>query len=392
MYDFSPKVKAWISPQDVETQALEQLHNLSSHPFLYKHVAVMPDCHLGKGATIGSVIATDGAIIPAAVGVDIGCGMIAVETSLNSSALPDNLDELHHSIGRSIPCGPGGNNQKQTDTAEERIHRLHISMSDRVDTDRLCKKWTMQLGSLGGGNHFIEVCLDERDVVWVVLHSGSRGVGNILANQHIKVAKGIMNTYRISLADQDLAYLVEGTPEFDGYMSDLIWCQSYALANREEMMDRVMKDLRYFLKLSSLTALERQRINCHHNFTQKENHFKKNVWLTRKGAIQMRKDMLGVIPGSMGTSSYIVRGIGNPMAFDSAPHGAGRAMSRRKAREKFTQDDLVEAMKGITASTREALVDEHPGAYKDIDKVIANSSELVTVEHKLRQILNVKGD
>jgi len=349
----------------------------------------MPDCHLGKGATVGSVIATQGAIIPAAVGVDMGCGLIAVKTKFFAKDLPDNLEETRVGIERRIPLGAGGRNNKITDSANNRISALH-NKGDYTTTDN----WHAQLGSLGSGNHFIEISLDEGDQVWVVLHSGSRGIGNKLAQKHIKIAQKLMDENFITLKDRDLAYLPESNPAFGAYITDLLWAQEFALLNREEMMDRVMTELSYlfFKENGHQQEIELERINCHHNFTQQENHFNQNVWLTRKGAIQMKQGQKGVIPGSMGTRSYIVSGLENKMAYHSAPHGAGRRFSRNEAFKRFTMEDFEKAMVGIECRHSEKLIDELPMAYKSIDEVMENSKELVHIEHELRQVVNVKGD
>lgn len=391
MYELNDRVKTWLPPEQIEPAAQAQIHNVAGMPFVFKHVAVMPDCHLGKGATVGTVIATKGAIIPAAVGVDVGCGMVAVRTKFSAGQLPDDLRALRQGIERRIPLGAGGANRKITETAAARISSLR-SLA-RVDYARF-SDWTAQLGSLGSGNHFIEVCLDETDQVWLVLHSGSRGVGNRVADSHIKTAQRMMQADRVRLPDRDLAYLSEETPEFEAYMRDLLWAQEYARLNREEMMDRVLTEVSYafFGEDGHQQEIELERINCHHNFTQRENHFGQNVWITRKGAIQMQEGQKGVIPGSMGTRSYIVSGLGNPDAFHSAPHGAGRRFSRGEARRRFTMADFETAMQGIECRHSAQLIDELPMAYKDIDEVMENSRELVRVEHTLRQVLNVKGD
>jgi tRNA-splicing ligase RtcB len=352
----------------------------------------MPDCHFGKGSTVGSVIPTSGGIIPAAVGVDIGCGMIAVETIFNGNQLPDNLKAVETGIERRIPLGAGAKNKKITASAGSRIERLE-HQSQGVNYSKY-SGWHEQLGTLGSGNHFIEVCLDESSHVWLVLHSGSRGVGNQIASYHIKVAQKLMETSKVELRDRDLAYLPENSGQFRTYMRDLLWAQDFALANREEMMDRAMAELSLIMykEAGHEKQMEKQRINCHHNFTQMENHFGKNMWITRKGAIQMMEGQRGVIPGSMGTRSYIVSGLGNPFSYNSAPHGAGRRMSRSKARKQFTMEDLKKSMEGVTARLRPELIDEIPGAYKDIDEVMDNSKELVKIEHTLKQIVNIKGD
>ena len=391
MYQYNPKIVAFLPPETIEPQALQQLINTSESPVLANHLAVMPDCHYGKGSTVGSVIPTVGGIIPAAVGVDIGCGMIAVETIFSASQLPDNLDSIETGIERRIPLGAGAKNSKISASAALRIE--HLSEKATVDY-RSFAGWHEQLGTLGSGNHFVEVCLDEAQRVWLVLHSGSRGVGNRLAGHHIKIAQKLMALYKVALKDRDLAYLPEETQEFKDYIRDLLWAQDYALANREEMMDRAMAEFSFtmYREAGHEQAIPKQRINCHHNFTQLEHHFGQDMWITRKGAIQMKQGQLGVIPGSMGTRSYIVSGLENPMSYHSAPHGAGRRMSRNKARETFTMQDLEQAMEGVTARLRPQLIDEIPGAYKNIDEVMEHSKDLVKIEHTLKQIVNVKGD
>jgi len=382
------KIIAFLDPETIEEAAKQQLFNIARLPFIFRHVAVMPDCHLGKGATVGSVIATKGAVVPAAVGVDIGCGMIAVKTAASANHLPDNLKDLRDGIEKRVPSGFAVN-QHMTVSARDRATMLNLkSMRDYDEVD---PKWPKAIGSLGGGNHFIEICLDEDDYVWIVLHSGSRGIGNKIARFHMDAAKDCMKKWHIELADRDLAYLPEKTPEYIAYMRDLKWAQDFALANREEMMDRVLVE--FFKSVPEIIrGIEMERINCHHNFTQMENHYGQNVLVTRKGAIQMRRGQRGVIPGSMGTKSYIVSGLENREAFHSAPHGAGRRFSRTEARRRFTMDDYKEAMKGIECRESKALLDEIPAAYKDIDVVMENSNELVEVKHVLKQVLNVKGD
>ena len=392
MEKINDKIVAFLDPGTIEAAAKQQLENLSELPFIFQHIAVMPDCHVGKGATVGTVIATKGAIIPAAVGVDIGCGMIAVKTKFLAKDLPDNLEKLRTGIERRIPLGAGAFNRKLTDSAKKRVSQLRQqAKQDYQDVD---KRWTEALGSLGSGNHFIEISLDESNQVWVVLHSGSRGIGNRLAMKHIRIAQKLMDQKSIQLKDRDLAFLLEHQTEFDRYITDLLWAQEFALLNREEMMDRVMTELSYlfYQEDGHQKDIELERINCHHNFTQRENHFNENVWLTRKGAIQMTAGQKGVIPGSMGTRSYIVSGLGNPMAYHSAPHGAGRRFSRGEARRRFNMDDFKKAMAGIECRHSAKLIDELPMAYKDIDEVMENSKDLVKVDHTLKQIVNVKGD
>lgn len=392
METINDKIVTFLNPKTIEPAAKQQLENIAELPFVFKHVAVMPDCHLGKGATVGSVIATKGAIIPAAVGVDIRCGMIAVKTKFFAEDLPTNLEKVRTGIERRIPLGAGAYNRKITDTARKRVTQLKKEATQ--DYDSVDKRWTDALGSLGSGNHFIEISLDESDRVWVVLHSGSRGIGNKLAMKHIRIAQKLMDENSIKLKDRDLAYLSENRGEFDKYINDLLWAQDFALLNREEMMDRVMTELSYvfYTEDGHQKEIELDRINCHHNFTQRENHFNEDVWITRKGAIQMKAGQKGVIPGSMATSSYIVSGLENKMAYHSAPHGAGRRFSRGEARRRFTMEDFKKAMAGIECRHSAKLIDELPMAYKDIDEVMENSKELVKVDHRLRQVVSIKGD
>ena len=392
MERINEKIVAFLDPNMIEPAAKQQLDNISELPFIFKHIAVMPDCHLGKGATVGSVIATKGAVIPAAVGVDIGCGMIAVKTKFFAKDLPDNLEKLRTDIERRIPLGAGVFNHKLTDTVKKRISQLKNKA--KQDYEIVDKKWMEALGSLGAGNHFIEISLDESNRLWVVLHSGSRGIGNKLAMKHIRIAQELMDQKSIQLKDRDLAFLSENQNEFNQYITDLLWAQDFALLNREEMMDRVMTELSYlfYKEDGHQKEIELERINCHHNFTQRENHFNEDVWVTRKGAIQMKAGQKGVIPGSMGTRSYIVSGLGNNIAYHSAPHGAGRRFSRGEARRRFNMEDFKKAMAGIECRHSAKLIDELPMAYKDIDEVIDNSKELVRVDHTLKQIVSVKGD
>jgi tRNA-splicing ligase RtcB (3'-phosphate/5'-hydroxy nucleic acid ligase) len=388
MYQYKEKIITFIPPEKIEKEALEQIENTASLPFLFKHVAVMPDTHFGLGATVGTVIATKGAICPAAVGVDIGCGMIAVRTNLKREYLGD-LNKIRLGLERRIPMSAGKNNSKIHESAQKRIDEL----KELAETDysRFDKNWEVALGTLGGGNHFIEICLDENEDVWLTLHSGSRGVGNKIGTHYIREAQKIAEKYMISLPHRDLAYLVEGTPEFENYLKDLYWAQEFARHNRDEMMDRFITEIKYAVSDGS-ADIEIERINSHHNFTQIENHFNQNVWITRKGAIQAHEGKWAMIPGSMGTRSYIVSGLGNKMSFCSAPHGAGRRMSRKKARESFTMEDFDKAMVGIEHRRNDVLLDEIPGAYKDIDEVMENAKELVKIEHTLKQIMNCKGD
>ena len=373
----------------LEDNTREQAERTAAMPFIYPHLALMPDAHLGMGATVGSVIPTDGAIIPAAVGVDIGCGMIAVRTqSVAADLAGRDLDVLHAQISRSIPLSAGNRNQKIRATAEKRIAELR-ELPGVEQADAAASHWPQQLGSLGSGNHFIEVSLDEADRVWLFLHSGSRGVGNRLAQKHIKVAQEQCRTRFIDLPDRDLAYLVEGEPEFDAYIEALQWAQRFAYLNREEMMDRCVDQLGRFVG----TEVERtETVNCHHNYTERETHFGREVWLSRKGAISAREGQLGLIPGSMGAASYVVVGKGNVPSLMSSPHGAGRNHSRTAARKLFSRADLDARMAGIAWGHSDAFLDEHPDAYKPIDRVMADAADLVEVRHTLRQIVNVKGN
>lgn len=394
MYKINEKVVAFLPPETIEPEAIKQIENTATVPFLFHHVAVMPDTHYGKGSTVGTVLPTLGAVIPAAVGVDIGCGMIAVKTNLKREHLGD-LSIIRASIERSIPMSAGKFNNKITESAQVRIEELE-RLANGIDMDKKfgTNNWRHQLGTLGGGNHFIEICLDTEGTVWVTLHSGSRGIGNKIGCYYIDKATKLCDQMFITLPDKDLSYLPEGTDLFNDYIRDMRWAQHFALLNREEMMDRVLKDISYaiYKENGHQKEFEIERINCHHNFTQIEQHFNKNVWITRKGAIQAKLGMKGMIPGSMGTRSYIVSGLENKMAFNSAPHGAGRRMSRVKAKEKFTMKDFDEAMVGIEHRRSDVLIDEIPLAYKDIDEVMENAKELVKIEATLKQILNVKGD
>lgn len=380
--------KVWAEADKVEPQALRQLQNIASLPFVFKHVAAMPDVHLGKGATVGSVIATEKAIIPAAVGVDIGCGMMAVKSPLDYRVVQDKIKAIRHSIERSIPLGRESN-RRLTSTVESWVGWNELGYHQLIDKD-LVERARHQLGTLGGGNHFIEICLDTQNAVWVMLHSGSRNIGKSLAERHINRAKGLMKKMLIELPDPDLAYLAEGSHEFDQYIADLHWCQAYAYQNRIEMMNRVMKDLAH--AVNNAEPINRLlEVNCHHNYTQQETHFGRQVWLTRKGAVKADKGDYGIIPGSMGTKSYIVRGLGNPESFNSCSHGAGRLMSRSEAKRKFTVEDLKKQTAGVESRKDAAVVDEIPGAYKDIDQVMENQKDLVEVVAQLKQIMCVKG-
>lgn len=384
-------IKAWVEHiTDIESQAIDQLKNMANLPFVFKHVAVMPDVHLGKGATVGSVIATRGAVVPAAVGVDIGCGMMAVKTELDADIVQDKIAEIRHSIERSVPVAHRGN-KELCKRAENMTSWWRWGCDGYMKDAALFARAQSQLGTLGGGNHFIEVCLDEYNFVWIMLHSGSRNVGKTLAERHISEAKGLMRDMFIKLPDPDLAYFVQQTEAYDLYMNDLHWCQEYAALNRVEMMERVLKDIAYAV-LGGPEYIERiMEVNCHHNYSAMENHFGENVLVTRKGAVRARSGDWGIIPGSMGTRSYIVKGKGNADSFHSCSHGAGRRMSRTQAKKQFTVDDLIAQTEGVDCRKDAGVVDEIPGAYKDIDTVMANQDDLVTIVATLRAIACVKG-
>jgi tRNA-splicing ligase RtcB (3'-phosphate/5'-hydroxy nucleic acid ligase) len=394
MEQVSDKAVVFLPWNTIETEAQKQILNTASMPFVFKHVAVMPDCHYGKGATVGTVLPTAGAIVPAAVGVDIGCGMIAVRTPLKRNDIPDAA-AVRAGIERRIPMSAGKFNTKMTASAEKRVRELEaLAHSERANPDQYDKSWRLALGTLGGGNHFIELAEDTDGTVWVTLHSGSRGVGNRIGSHYIKFAQELCRKSGIELPDRDLAFLPEDHPSFRAYMRDLNWAQQFAFHNRNEMMDRVLTELSHAVygEDGHQPQLEVQRINCHHNFTQKEHHFGQEVWVTRKGAIQAKAGMWAMIPGSMGTRSYIVTGRENAMSFHSAPHGAGRKFSRTKARALFTMNDLAKAMEGIEFRKSKVLLDEIPSAYKDIDAVMENAKDLVEVKYILKQFVNVKGD
>jgi tRNA-splicing ligase RtcB len=372
----------------LDDQARAQAERTASMPFVQPHLALMPDAHLGKGATVGSVIPSVGAIIPAAVGVDIGCGMIAVRTQYRRDELVDDLRSLHRSIAAAVPVSAGNYNRELRPTTQPRIAELEL-LEGIEQAEAVAPKWRLQLGSLGSGNHFIEVSVDEQDRVWAFLHSGSRGVGNLLAQKHIAAAQRRCAERGISLPDKDLAYLEEGASEFDAYLSALWWAQRFAYLNREEMMDRVLDCLGDF---QGAPVQRLETVNCHHNYTSRERHYGREVWLSRKGAIDAHEGVLGLIPGSMGDRSYVVRGKGNRESFCSSPHGAGRKYSRNAARKRFTRADLDARMAGIAWGDSDAFLDEHPQAYKPIEVVMRDAAALVDVVNELRQIVNVKGD
>ena len=389
------EIKAWVHGVEFDPKAQEQVYNIASMPFITPHVAIMPDVHWGMGATIGSVIPTIGAIIPAAVGVDIGCGMIATKTSLTASDLPDNLFLLRSEIERRVPHGRTNNGKVgdrgawhnvpdgiQFDTMGlKKIVDKHPSLSQASE------RAAYHMGTLGTGNHFIEICLDENQAVWIMLHSGSRGIGNRIGTYFIELAKKDMEV-GTNLPDIDLAYLREGTHHFDDYVEAVSWAQEFARTNRMTMLNSVIQALKVILPLAFHT--EERAVNCHHNYVQKEMHFGQEVWLTRKGAVYAGKDVLGIIPGSMGARSYIVKGKGNAHSFSSCSHGAGRILSRNQAKKKISLDDHIKATEGIECRKDSDVIDESPAAYKSIDAVMEAQSDLVEIVHTLKQVLCVK--
>ncbi|MFC5521506.1 RtcB family protein [Polaromonas jejuensis] len=386
-------IKAWTD--SIENSALVQLKNLARLPFLSKNgVAVMPDVHAGIGATVGSVIAAHRAIIPAAVGVDIGCGMNAVRLSLKATDLPDSLKALRDQIEHDVPVGFSAHQKSSVIESNwsqrNALHRQWMALF--ADFPGLKAKNTSvetQLGTLGGGNHFLEICLDESQNVWIMLHSGSRGTGNAIGRYFIEKAKEECERWHIKLPDNDLAYLPEGSKTFDDYVRAVEWAQTYALENRAVMMELILKALRK--RLHTPFEVTQEAINCHHNYVARENHFGQDLWVTRKGAIRAREGDLGIIPGSMGQRSFIVRGKGNLESYCSCSHGAGRAMSRTEARKRFSLSDLVAQTVGVECRKDKDVIDEIPGAYKSIDAVMDNQRDLVEVVHTLKQVLCVKG-
>ncbi|MFB1634275.1 MULTISPECIES: RtcB family protein [unclassified Pseudomonas] len=390
-------IKVWTDGVPVEDEARQQLLNTAKMPFIFKHLAVMPDVHLGKGSTIGSVIPTVGAIIPAAVGVDIGCGMIAARTSLHARDLPDNLHGLRSAIEKAVPHGKtfGRRDQGAWDDVPTSADQQWRGLAGRFKaiTDkypRLEKTNNRHhLGTLGGGNHFIEVCLDEADQVWFMLHSGSRGVGNAIGNLFIELAQADMRQHLANLPDKDLAYFEEGSRHFTDYVEAVEWAQDYARRNRELMMHAVVAAARQVLGRPFEARLE--AVNCHHNYVQREHHFGREVLVTRKGAVSAQKGQLGIIPGSMGAKSFIVRGLGNEESFCSCSHGAGRVMSRTQAKRRFSVEDQRRATAHVECRKDKEVIDEIPMAYKDIDAVMLAQRELVEVVHTLRQVVCVKG-
>lgn len=393
-------VKVWT--RDIDNEALQQLLNVAQLPIVYGHVAAMPDVHVGIGATVGSVIPTRGAVIPAAVGVDIGCGMNAVRLSLRADDLPDNLHRLRSAIERAVPLGmaqhaaskvQGSRHERTARVLNQRLdcivgkHPALMKMQRRFN-----QTWVCQLGTLGSGNHFIELCLDEEGRAWVMLHSGSRGIGNVIGRYFIEAARKEAMRNHVHLPDRDLAYFSDGSEWFDDYVEAVGWAQDYALLNRKEMMRLVLEVLQRELSVSTKAwKVEGEAINCHHNYVSEEEHWGERLLVTRKGAISARAGELGIIPGSMGAKSYIVRGLGNAESLSSCSHGAGRRMSRSAAKHRFTSRDLEEQTRGVECRKDGGVLDEIPGAYKDIDEVMANQRDLVEVVHTLKQIVCVKG-
>lgn len=392
-------VKMWTNGVPVEPEALQQLSNTARLPVVFKHVAAMPDVHLGIGATVGSVVPTIKAIIPAAVGVDIGCGMMAAKTTLRAEDLPDNLGPLRSAIERAVPHGFSPRNRGRDHGAWEnppdRVDQAWSTLADEFDA--LCElhprlKQTnnrKHLGTLGTGNHFIEVCLDEAGFVWFMLHSGSRGVGNAIGTHFIELAKKDAERNQRNLPDKDLAYFEEGAQYFGDYVRAVSWAQKFAMRNREVMMANLIAVVRQVIPKPFESHVE--AVNCHHNYVQKEHHFGEDVFVTRKGAVSAKRGQLGIIPGSMGARSYIVRGLGNPESFESCSHGAGRVMSRTKAKKMFTVQDQIKATEGVECRKDADVIDEIPMAYKDIDAVMEAQKDLVEVVHTLKQVVCVKG-
>ena len=388
-------VKVWTST--LEPEARRQLENVASLPIVHGHVAAMPDVHAGIGATVGSVIPTKGAIVPAAVGVDIGCGMNAVQLSLAAKDLPESLGRIRSAIEAAVPVGfdmhRGHKGDPQRERRAKQLQHGLARIAERNPRITTMQKdfretWIRQLGTLGGGNHFIELCVDEEQHVWVMLHSGSRGIGNVIGRYFIERARREMERQDVRLPDRDLAWLAEGTPAFEDYVEAVHWAQDYAIENRREMMRAVLHALEPHLP--PFRVVDRA-ISCHHNYVARERHFGEDVLVTRKGAIRAGVGELGIIPGSMGARSFIVRGKGNPQSFCSCAHGAGRRMSRTEAKRRFSEADVAEQTAGVECRKDAGVIDEIPGAYKPIDEVMANQSDLVDVVHTLRQVVCVKG-
>ncbi len=383
-----------IYTADIDYRALAQLKSLAQLPIIHSHIAAMPDVHVGIGATVGSVIPTKSAIIPAAVGVDIGCGMNAVRLSLKSNQLPDSLRSLRGEIERAVPVGNAAHKlisarhsaAKELAKGADQLLDKHVKLNKMLRRPR--DTWLRQLGTLGSGNHFIEICIDQHQDVWIMLHSGSRGIGNALGRYFIELARKDMARHQANLPDKNLAYFQEGSRHFSDYVDAVNWAQDYARVNRQEMLNLVLRAIAPHLPEFTLTC---EAINCHHNYVQKEQHYGADVYVTRKGAISARDGQLGIIPGSMGAKSYIVKGKGNPESFCSCSHGAGRKMSRAAAVQKFSRQDLVTQTNGVECRKDKGVLDEIPGAYKDIDQVMEHQRGLVEVEHELKQVLCVKG-
>ncbi|MDO6526235.1 RtcB family protein [Motilimonas sp. 1_MG-2023] len=392
-------IKAWTKGVPFEAQAQQQLNNIASMPLVHSHIAVMPDVHLGKGATIGSVIPSVNAVIPAAVGVDIGCGMVATKTTLTASQLPDNLAAIRHGFESAVPHGRTTGRGRADRGAWHNIPDLVAEEWMKLQTrfDRICEKHpaiknsnnVKHLGTMGTGNHFLELCLDEHDAVWIMLHSGSRGVGNRIGTYFIELAKKEMQRHQINLPDMDLAYLEEGSDYFDDYVEAVEWAQDFAAKNREIMMFNAINALKKQIPVAFSTA--ELAVNCHHNYISREHHFGKDCFVTRKGAVRAEKGELGIIPGSMGARSFIVRGLGNPESFNSCSHGAGRVMSRTQAKKVYNIDDQIAATQGVECRKDASVIDEIPHAYKDIEKVMEAQKDLVEVVYTLKQIVCVKG-
>jgi len=389
MRQVDSKTKVWDgNGLPMESGVFEQTAKLVSLPFV-KGVRLMPDAHVGIGSTVGSVIATAGAIIPATVSVDIGCGMNAVRTSLRAEDLPDSLRDIRLQIERDVPLGAGGHHSKSLDFGIVMPPAQVVDALYKGDHAKAYQKYASQIGTLGSGNHFIELCLDESGDVWIMLHSGSRGIGNMIGRYFIERAKTLMEQYFITLPDRDLAYLPDGTQDFKDYIAAIGWAQNYARENRAQMMTTVIAALsRHVAKEFMITQ---EAINCHHNYLEIENHFGTNMYITRKGAIRARKGDLGIIPGSMGAKSFIVEGLGSAESYCSCSHGAGRRMSRTEARKTFTVEDLAAQTNGVECNKTAAVLDEIPGAYKNIDEVMANQQDLVMIRHTLKQVMCVKG-
>ncbi|GAA3580259.1 RtcB family protein [Marinobacter xestospongiae] len=386
------RVPVKIYTNQVEHGALNQLANIAQLPIVHSHIAAMPDVHMGIGATVGSVIPTLGAIIPAAVGVDIGCGMNAVRLTLKASQLPESLRKIRSAIEATVPVG--FNMHSRPSIQRKSVAQLDAELDDILGKHPGLLKmqkphtWAKQLGTLGGGNHFIELCIDESQDVWIMLHSGSRGIGNVIGRYFISLAKKDAQRHQLHLPDKDLAYFSEGADHFDDYVQAVEWAQEYALVNRREMMRLVVNAIRPHLPEFQVS---KEAINCHHNYVARETHFGEQVFLTRKGAIAAAEDQLGIIPGSMGAKSFIVRGKGNAESFCSCSHGAGRTMSRTQAKRQFNRADMEAQTLGVECRKDKGVLDEIPGAYKDIDEVMANQSDLVEVVHTLKQVVCVKG-